>query len=122
MLVVVMVVLVVAMLAVDVVQMTGMDHGRVPAIGAVDVHVPCMRFVDLIRAIRAVLDQTALAMVQMPVVEEVAVIAVADHRVAAGLVVNVRVIGLAPRARCHDHIIGLSQSRVRPGRPMAVAA
>lgn len=106
-----MVVLVVAVLAVDVVQVLGVDNRRVPAIWAVDVHVPRMRFVDLVRAIGAILDQAAGLVVEVAVVQEVAVVSVTDDRVAAGFVVNVRVIGLAARARCHDHILGLPSNR-----------
>jgi hypothetical protein len=117
-----MVVLEVAVRAVDVVQMLRMDNRGVPATGAVDVHVPRMGLVDLVRAIGAILDQPARPVVEVAVVQEVAVVSVTDDRVAAGFVVNVRVIGLAARARCHDPILGLPSNRLRPGRRAETAA
>jgi hypothetical protein len=121
-LVVVVIVLVVAVFAVDVVEVLRVRNRRVAATGPVDVHVARVEFMDLVRAIRAVLDQGAGPMMEMPVVQKVAVVSVTDDRMAAGFVVIVRVIGLAARARCHGHMICLLSNRLRPRRPKAVAA
>jgi hypothetical protein len=109
--VVVVFVLPVAMLAVNVVDVPGVAHGRVPATRPVDVHVAGVRLVDVVRTVVAVLDGIADRMVEMPVVEEVLVLTVADDGVAAQLVVDVwmlgRGIGRGIGSRGHEPMIGL---------------
>ncbi|HEX7592095.1 MAG TPA: hypothetical protein VF375_09090 [Candidatus Limnocylindrales bacterium] len=106
-LVVVVFVLAVAMLAVNVVDVPGVVHGRVPATRSVDVHVAGVRLVDVVRTVVAVLDGIAGPMVEMPVVEEVLVLTVADDGVAAQLVVDVRMLGRGIGSRGHEPMIGL---------------
>jgi hypothetical protein len=110
MLVVVMVVLVVAVVAVDVIDVIRMDHRRMPAVNPVDVHVARMGSMNVVGAIRAILDQTAGSVVEMPVMQVVRVVAMLDNRVTTGFVMNVRMIGRAARAMCHDHMIFLPSS------------
>jgi hypothetical protein len=57
MLVVVVLVRIVAMLAVDVVEVPAMRQGLVPAICAMNVHVACVRRVDINFAIRDLLPR-----------------------------------------------------------------
>ena len=113
MFVVVVFVLAVAMLAVDVVDVPGVAHGRMPATRSVDVHVAGVRLVDIVRTVVAVLDGIADRMVKMPVVEEVLVLTVADDGVAAQLVVDVRVFGCGVGSRAHEPMIGLSERESR---------
>lgn len=107
MLVVVVFVLAVTMLAVYVVDVPGVVHGRMPATRSVDVHVAGVRLMDVVRTVVAVLDGIADRMVKMPVVEEVPVLTVADDGVAAQLVVDVRMLGRGIGSRGHESMIGL---------------
>lgn len=111
MLVVVLFVLAVAMLAVDIVDVPGVVHGRVPATRSVDVHVAGVRLVDVVRTVVAVLDGIAGLMVEMPVVEEVLVLTVADDGVAAQFIMAVRMlgggIGIGIGSHGHEPMIGL---------------
>lgn len=120
MLVVVVLVLAMAMLAVYVVDVLRVDKRLMPTGWSVDVHMPSVRFVDLVRTVGAVLDEPAGTVMEMPVVEEVPVILVADFGMATKLVVEVRVIGGAIRSCCHGLIICLPAWRSQHG--MRVAA
>src|ERR1035437_10343815 len=106
--------------AVYVVDVHRMGKRLMPTGLSVHVHMPDVRFVVLVRTVGAVLDESAGTVMEMPVVEEVPVILVADFGMATELVVEVRVIGGAIRSCCHDLIICLPAWRSQHG--MRVAA
>jgi hypothetical protein len=81
---------VLAMLVVDVVQVL---HGRVAAGGAVDMHVPRVGQVERRHGPGHVIDVVDIEMMDMPIVEVVEVVAVRDGGVATPPVVLV-VVGL----------------------------
>ncbi|HEX7492442.1 MAG TPA: hypothetical protein VF337_12145 [Candidatus Limnocylindrales bacterium] len=113
MLVVMLLVLAVAMLAVDVINVPGVDHRRVSATRAVDVHVTGVWLVDVVRTVRAILVGSTGLAVQMPVVEEVLVLTVADNGVATQFIVDVRMLGYGIGSRGHKAMIGLPSRESR---------
>lgn len=102
----------VAMLAMDEVDVVLVDHGGMPALGGMHVHMAAVGHMTGLITVLHIVHVVVVGMVDVTVVQEVEVIAVLDGRVTAEPVVDV----VVPVVKLVLHATSLGADRETPPR------